>query len=246
MHIRTSVHPRGLDPFQSAKAWMLRKKLRLSWKEVRNQVHTVSGDRPRRHAVHDAVARVDAQQHQAHFRRTGIADLAYQNCGRKPVLTPAQKVAVVTFVKKWRSKRFCTAAYITRELRLTCSKRTVHRVLNEAGYHWRPVARRSKLTEDQLKARKVFVDAHLDKPAAWWRQNFGLVLDGVTLTKAPKPLSKREKHAAQAIKHMWVRDGEALDNSLHTHNRYGVQLGDKVPLWGGFTGGGEFSFKLWT
>ena len=159
MHIRTSVHPRGLDPFQSAKAWMLRKKLRLSWKEVRNQVHTVSGDRPRRHAVHDAVARVDAQQHQAHFRRTGIADLAYQNCGRKPVLTPAQKVAVVTFVKKWRSKRFCTAAYITRELRLTCSKRTVHRVLNEAGYHWRPVARRSKLTEDQLKARKVFVDA---------------------------------------------------------------------------------------
>ena len=29
-------------------------------------------------------------------------------------------------------------------------------------------------------------------------------MDGVTLTKAPKPLSKREKHAAQAIKHMWV------------------------------------------
>ena len=45
-------------------------------------------------------------------------------------------------------------------------------------------------------------------------------------------MGTREKHAAQAIKHMWVRRGEALDNDLHTYNRYGVQLGDKVPLWG--------------
>ena len=92
----------------------------------------------------------------------------------------------------------------------------------------------------------MFVDIHIDKPVVWWRQHFGLVLDGVTLTKAPRPLSKREKHAAQAIKHMWVQDGEALDNSLHTYNRYGVQLGEKVPLWGGFTGQGKFTLKLWT
>ena len=246
MHIRTSVHPHGLDPFQAAKAWMLRKKMKLQWKDVRDQVHTAGGGRPGRHALEDAVARVDTQQCQAAFQRTGIASLAYQNCGRKPVLTPAQKSAVVDFVKRWRSKRFCTAAYIARELRLTCSKRTVHRVLNEAGYHWRPVAKKSKLTDGQLKVRKDFVDAHIGKTAAWWRQHMGLVLDGVTLTKAPRPLSMREKHAAQAIKHMWVKDGEALDNSLHTHNRYGTQLGDKVPLWGGFTGGGEFSFKLWS
>ena len=35
--------------------------------------------------------------------------------------------------------------------------------------------------------------------AAWWRQHFGLVLDGVALTKAPRPLNSCEKHAAQAI-----------------------------------------------
>ena len=73
-----------------------------------------------------------------------------------------------------------------------------------------------------------------------------LVLDGVTLTLAPKPLSAKEKHAAQAITHMWVKRGEALDNNLHTLNRYGVQLGKKVPLWGGFTGDGDFTLKLWT
>ena len=73
-----------------------------------------------------------------------------------------------------------------------------------------------------------------------------LVLDGVTLTLAPKPLNAREKHAAQAIRQMWIKDGESLDNDLHTHNRYGVQLGTKVPLWGGFTGGGKFTLRLWT
>ena len=72
-----------------------------------------------------------------------------------------------------------------------------------------------------------------------WVWSWTVSRSQITLTKAPKPLSKREKHAAQAIKHMWVKDGEALDNSLHTHNRYGTQLGDKVPLWAGFTGGGK-------
>lgn len=72
------------------------------------------------------------------------------------------------------------------------------------------------------------------------------MFDGATLARAPKPLSGKEKHAAQAIKYMWVKDGEALDNSLHTFNRYGVQLGHKVPFWGGFTGAGKFTLKLWT
>ena len=73
-----------------------------------------------------------------------------------------------------------------------------------------------------------------------------MALDGVTLTLAPKPLSAKEKHAAQAVTHVWVKRGEALDNRLHTLNRYGVQLGREVPLWGGFTGDGEFTLKLWT
>ena len=240
------THPDGLNPFQAAKAWHLRKCAKLPWKEVRAQLLTVSGRRPNRKAMFRAVARIDEQRHTAGFQRTGTATLAYQNCGRKPMLSAQEKASVVDFVRRWRSKRFCTAAYIIQELRLACKKKTIHRALGEAGYHWRPVPKRSQLTEAQLVARKVFVDAHVDKPAGWWRQHFGLVLDGVTLTKAPKPLSKREKHAAQAIKHMWVKDGEALDNSLHTYNRYGVQLGEKVPLWGGFTGQGKFTLKLWT
>lgn len=36
------------------------------------------------------------------------------------------------------------------------------------------------------------------------------------------------------------------DPNVHTFNRYGVQFGTKVPLWGGFTGGGQFTLRLWT
>ena len=47
-----------------------------------------------------------------------------------------------------------------------------------------------------------------------------LILDGVALIKAPQILSKRQKHAAQAIKAMWMKKGEAMDPDVHTFNRY--------------------------
>ena len=38
MRVHTSVHPNGLDPFQAAKAWMLRTKLKQVWKETADEV----------------------------------------------------------------------------------------------------------------------------------------------------------------------------------------------------------------
>ena len=73
-----------------------------------------------------------------------------------------------------------------------------------------------------------------------------LVLDDVTLTMPPKPLTSRQRHMAQSIKHTWMLQGETQSPDLHTFNRYGVQLGIKVPLWGGFTGRGHFTLREWT
>ena len=73
-----------------------------------------------------------------------------------------------------------------------------------------------------------------------------LIIDGVTLTKAPKPLTARQRHMAQGIKAMWILEGEQYDNAMHNYNRYGTQLGQKVPLWGGFTGHGKFTLREWT
>ena len=73
-----------------------------------------------------------------------------------------------------------------------------------------------------------------------------LIIDGVTLTRAPASLSGRQKHAAQSVAFMWMRRSEKFNREVHTFNRYGVQLGVKVPLWGGFTGNGRFAVRLWT
>ena len=45
---------------------------------------------------------------------------------------------------------------------------------------------------------------------------------------------------------MWILEGEKYDNAMHTYNRYGIQLGTKIPLWGGFTGNNDFTLRLWT
>ena len=168
--------PQGLDPFQAAKAWHLRKQEGLPWKVVRFQVHTMSGTHPGMDAVQDAVGRVEAQRRTSKFRKAGVASSGYARCGRTPLLSSEQKKAVIAFVKRWCHKRFCTANYIIQELKLCCKKKTVHRVLNDAGYHWRPVAKKGKLSEAQLKQRKAFVDVHINKTAAWWRKHMGLVL----------------------------------------------------------------------
>ena len=139
------VHPKGLDPFQAAKAWHLRKQEGLPWKVVRFQVHTMSGTHPGMDAVQDAVGRVEAQRRTSKFRKAGVASSGYARCGRTPLLSSEQKKAVIAFVKRWHHKRFCTANYIIQELKLCCKKKTVHRVLNDAGYHWRPVAKKGKL-----------------------------------------------------------------------------------------------------
>ena len=238
--LRLTLHPRGLPLQEAAKAWYLVVKQKKSLRAVCGEVVNLKGARPSKHAVEDAVRRMKA------CGKRSVPQTKYNNCGRPCKLQSDQEKRIVSFVKKWRNKRFCTCRYIRQELKLTVGVRTIRRVLNKHGAHWRPVAKKQPLTPAQLAARKVFVEKFGSHGPGWWENNFGLVFDGVTLTKAPKPLHARAKHAAQSIRHMWMWKGERMDPKLHTLNRYGVQLGDKVPLWGGFTGAGKFTLRLWT
>ena len=76
MIFRCTVHPKGLDPFQAAKAWHLRVQQGLPWKVVRSLVRTASNEAPGQDALEDAVARVDKQ------RRTPL-----QSCRLQPTVT---------------------------------------------------------------------------------------------------------------------------------------------------------------
>ena len=86
MIVQCSVHPKGLDPFQAAKAWHLCKVQRLPWKAAREQLRTASGGCPKRCAVMNAVRRIGDQHNTAAFRSVGVASTAYRNCGRKQLL----------------------------------------------------------------------------------------------------------------------------------------------------------------
>jgi len=85
-------------------------------------------------------------------------------------------------------------------------------VLNKNGFYWRPVAKKQPLSSEQLAARKAFVDKYGGYGPSWWERNIGLVFDGVTLTKAPKPLSGRAKHAALTVAQYRQRVAQLLNS----------------------------------
>ena len=238
--IDMTMHPNSLHPLEAARAYNMRYEEQMSWKDIAADTVNLQGDNPSLKCVRTSVARVHAQ------RSALIPTLNYSNCGRRKDLTEKQEKDIVDFVKKWRHKRFCTCSYIKRHLRLKVSTRTVQRTLKRHGFRWRAVPKKIPLSPEHLAKRKIFVGRYGQKSAAWWEANLNLVLDGVTLTKAPQDLRGRQLHAVQSIDHLWLREGETMKNDAHTYNRYGVQLGTKVPLWGGFSGGGKFVLRLWT
>ena len=239
-----SCHPKGLHPLQAAKAWHLAREEGMPLRDVCQEVVNMQGGNPGLKGVWDAVKRIDQQHAMAMLDSIPLGN--YKNCGRKRKLTRDQEKAVVAFVKRWRSKRFCICNCIRAQLKLKVDRKTIGNTLNRYGYYWNAVPKVRGLSEEELQKRKVFVDTYLGKHSARWESNMNLVLDGVTLTKAPKPLTGRQRHMAQSITFMWVKDGEKMHPDTHTFNRYGVQLGIKVPLWGGFTGGGQFTLRQWT
>ena len=239
--VHVTVHPRGLHPMEAVRAWHLHVEEGMGIRDVCCEVVNMLGQKPSYKAVWRAIQGVKAVQ-----GSHAIPQTKYANCGRKKKLTPEQEKAVVDFVKAWRNKRFCTCNYIRATMKLKVSKRTVSNTLNRHGYFWRPLPKVRGLSAPELAKRKLWVDMYLEKTPAWWQEHMGLVLDGVTLTMAPKPLSGRERHMAQSIKHTWMRKSEEPTPDCYHHNKYGVQLGVKVPLWGGFTGQGRFTLREWT
>ena len=235
-----TLHPSSLSLTASAQAWYLREKEQWKWTDIRNEVRNIQRQVPSFKAIRNGVERV------RRAGKRGLPQTAYGNCGRKKALTDVEERAIVAFVKQWRAKRFCTCQYIAQELRLPVTARTVGNVLNRHGYFWRRVPKVTPLAARHIAKRKIFVDKYIDRSVAWWKANMSLIIDGVTLTRPPRNLNGRQKHAAQNVAFMWMRSNEKFSREVHTFNRYGVQLGVKVPLWGGFTGSGKFALRLWT
>ena len=189
----------------------------MKWKDILCKVKNMQGKRPKSEkGIKNAVQRVTASG------KKGVATTNYKNCGRKKALTLQETKMVINYVQKWRKKIFCTCPHIKRELKLDVHVGTIARTLNRHGYYWRHVPKKSPISEEHQKKRKTFVLKHVHHRPQWWVDNMHLVIDGVTLTKAPRKLSSRQKHAAQAIKALRMKKKEVMDPDLHTYQRYSL------------------------
>ena len=164
-----TIHPGGLSLQESAKAWYLRVHRKQTWLTISSQVRNLRGKVPSLCAIRNAV------QLMTRSKAGRLPQTKYGNCGRKPVLSTEDERRIVAFVKTWRSTIFCTCRYIRQELKLSVQVSTIRRTLNKHGFFWRPVAKTSPLSVEQLAARKVFVEKYGGHSSEWWLRNVGLV-----------------------------------------------------------------------
>ena len=177
---------------QALRAWQLHREEGVSLTGVQAEVQNLQGEEPSKRAVWAAIQRVDAMSSNDVLPGSG-----YANCGRKPKLSEADEQKVVAFVKTWRHKRFCTCGYIRTVLKLEVTQRAIANVLNRRGFFWRSLPKARGFSPEELEKRKAWIDQHIKYSSEWWEKNMNLVLDGVTLTMAPKPLSARERHGTR-------------------------------------------------
>ena len=102
-----TIHPRGLNPLQAAKAWYLHKEEGLPLPAVRLEVTNALGCTPSVKAVWTAVHAAERSH-----GGDGVPRTRYANCRRRSKLGDKEQKAIVAFVKAWRNKRFCTCAYM--------------------------------------------------------------------------------------------------------------------------------------
>jgi len=244
--VRMTLRKGSLGPFEAAMAVALRKE-GLSYRAIAKRVRTFEGAVPKEGSLRRAVTLSRSVKGGDAARLvTDGAWSRYGKSGRRRCVCKADETRIIKYVEKWRAKSFCSGPQIKADLKLACSPRTIQRVLNRRGLRWTPVSRKLPLKKGQREARREWAERHADKGPQWWKDNVGLILDGVTLSLPPTGLTEKQRHAAQAITHTWLRKGERQDSDLATRNPYGGQLGEKVPLWGGFTGDGEFTLRWWT
>lgn len=113
VRVSVAVAPGGLNPVEARKAWHLRVEEGYTWEDTMDDVRTVTGEKPKLHAVRNAVQRVSEQGNAEFPGHTN-----YANCGCKPKLTKERVQAAVDVVNTWQHNRTCTWRYIIQELKL--------------------------------------------------------------------------------------------------------------------------------
>ena len=103
--VTTTVHKYGLAPLEAVRAYAKNQDEGMSLDDIiaEGDIANYQGDVPGKHALWSAIKRV-REPTQPH----GYPTSKYSSCGRHKILSDKQTRAIVSFVRMWRHKRFCT------------------------------------------------------------------------------------------------------------------------------------------
>jgi transposase len=84
--------------------------------------------------------------------------------GRKPALTPTQKVQLVkkarAMIKKAKAESQVTIGMVKDTLDIECCDKTALEALHEAGFYFKPLREKLDLSDEDIVARKEFADEY--------------------------------------------------------------------------------------
>lgn len=135
-------------------------------------------------------------------------DMRQHNIGRPRLLTERDERRIrttVEFLRKFENPNF-TSKRVHAISGLTCSNRTVRRVLNKAGYHFLHSRQKGLLTKHDLILRRKFAKTAKTFGDNLWTAKVSMYYDGVTFYHKLHPYD--DVIAPQSL--VWRKRGEGL------------------------------------
>ena len=114
--------------------------------------------------------------------------------GRPRALTPRQIDRLVKVANEMIEDAECnyqvTAGMLKSALRLKCSEKTILEALHERGVWFKPFREKPLLTEEDVKARRLFAKDHGPKPMTFWTETISAYLDEKYFTPYLTPAAR--------------------------------------------------------
>ena len=229
-------HPKSLDFNNQRKAVILRKQKMPFWK-IATKVRNLLGKKSSADCVRRACGRFDA--------RVGVSKYKYDRCGRKAYkVTPETKTFLLRKLLALRRSNTCTSATLQGELskekKITLSCSWIRKILNNAGYRWRPRAQKRKYTSDQRTVRLALSKRMVRLGKEGLDEFLSIKTDGTIIPIPPDDPTDRRNFCLHGYSHMYRKASEAAHPQLAGEDPYAAQvkLERAVPLWAGIGSNG--------
>lgn len=229
--VQQMQHPKSLDFDNQQLAVSLRKQ-KMPFRKIAARVRNLQ----KKKSTPDCVRRAC----QRFSRKKNLSKYNYHKCGRKAYkVEPEIKTFLIRKLLALRRSCICTSttlqAELAKEKKVTLSCSWIRKILNKAGYKWRPRAQKRKYNAKDRAVRLTFAKRMVRKGKKGLKDFFSIKVDGTVIPLPPDDDTDRLNFCMHGTSHMWRKDNEAAHPQLAGEDPYGEQvpLEKALPLWAG-------------